>query len=406
VWRILVFNILVIADVGNYFKTVSKYVKNSKIHIINFPKDGAGVYTYDENYELFENYKVVDQVKKINQIKENFDLAVVMGAGERIAYLADLNYVSYYVGRDIDAPRFIKNSRESWYKEPLHRLNFFEREFYKKTFDFAIVHIAPTWVFEHLKKFPGNNIKMDLKPIDLTLFSENSKSLPKKKEKFTFFCPQRMGIPKGTDILWKALEYCKSDFEILQVDWRDTGSDEENRTSLKLRENLPSHVKLIPMIKRKEMSSYYQWSDAIIGNLRIGSFEYVELEAVMCQKPVISFTDKKIKIILDGREIESPFIPESNDPKNIAKIIDKFVLSDQFRQDVFKKEYDFVQNISDPKRAGEWWDSLFEKLVKENSSINRKSSKTAVKLRMLNFLISNRLYFRKMKRVIHGVHDR
>ena len=192
-----------------------------------------------------------------------------MGAGERIAYLADLNYVSYYVGRDIDAPRFIKNSRESWYKEPLHRLNFFEREFYKKTFDFAIVHIAPTWVFEHLKKFPGNNIKMDLKPIDLTLFSENSKSLPKKKEKFTFFCPQRMGIPKGTDILWKALEYCKSDFEILQVDWRDTGSDEENRTSLKLRENLPSHVKLIPMIKRKEMSSYYQWSVAIIGNLRI-----------------------------------------------------------------------------------------------------------------------------------------
>ena len=71
-WRILVFNILVIADVGNYFKTVSKYVKNSKIHIINFPKDGAGVYTYDENYELFENYKVADQVKKINRYFSKF----------------------------------------------------------------------------------------------------------------------------------------------------------------------------------------------------------------------------------------------------------------------------------------------------------------------------------------------
>ena len=289
----MVFNILVIVDVGNYFKTVSKYVKNSKIHIINFPKDGAGVYTYDENYELFENYKVSDQVKKINQIKENFDLAVVMGTGERIAYLADLNYVSYYVGRDIDAPRFIKNSRESWYKKPLHRLNFFERRFYKKTFDFAIAHIAPTWVFEHLKKFPGNNIKMDLKPIDLTLFSDNSKSLQKKKEKFTFFCPQRMGIPKGTDILWKALQFCKSDFQILQVDWRDTGTDEENNTSLRLRENLPSKVKLIPMIKRKDIPNYYHSCDAVIGNLRIGSFEYVELEAIMCRKPVISFTDKK-----------------------------------------------------------------------------------------------------------------
>jgi len=393
----LVFNILVIADVGNYFKTVSKYVKNSKIHIINFPKDGAGIYTYDENYELFENYKVSDQVKKINQIKEDFDLAVVMGTGERIAYLADLNYVSYYVGRDIDAPRFIKNSKESWYKEPLHRLNFFERKFYKKTFDFAIAHIAPTWVFEHLKKFPGNNIKMDLKPIDLTLFNDDSELRPKKNEKFTFFCPQRMSISKGTDILWKALRYCKTDFKILQVDWRDLTTDEENRTSLRLRENLPPQVELIPMIKRKDMSSYYGWADAVIGNLVIGSFEYVELEAVMCKKPVISFTDKKIKISVDGKEIESPFIPDTNDPKDIAQIIDKLVVSDQFRQNIFKKEYDFVQNISDPKKAGEWWDSLFEKMIKENPSINRKSSGITVKLRMLSFLISNRLYFGKIK---------
>jgi len=383
--------------VGNYFKTVSKYVKNSKIHIINFPKDGAGIYTYDENYELFENYKVSDQVKKINQIKEDFDLAVVMGTGERIAYLADLNYVSYYVGRDIDAPRFIKNSKESWYKEPLHRLNFFERKFYKKTFDFAIAHIAPTWVFEHLKKFPGNNIKMDLKPIDLTLFNDDSELRPKKNEKFTFFCPQRMSISKGTDILWKALRYCKTDFKILQVDWRDLTTDEENRTSLRLRENLPPQVELIPMIKRKDMSSYYGWADAVIGNLVIGSFEYVELEAVMCKKPVISFTDKKIKISVDGKEIESPFIPDTNDPKDIAQIIDKLVVSDQFRQNIFKKEYDFVQNISDPKKAGEWWDSLFEKMIKENPSINRKSSGITVKLRMLSFLISNRLYFRKIK---------
>ena len=92
---------------------------------------------------------------------------------------------------------------------------------------------------------------MDLKPIDSTLFSENSKPLIKQKEKFTFFCPQRMGIPKGTDILWEALKFCKSDFEILQVDWRDNGTEEENRTSLRLRENLPSQVKLIPRMKMK-----------------------------------------------------------------------------------------------------------------------------------------------------------
>ena len=401
----MVLNILVISDVGNYFKTVSKYVKKSKIHIINFPKDGAGVYTYDENYELFENYKVDEQVKKINEIKNDFDLAVVMGSGERIAYLSDLNYISYYVGRDIDAPRFIKNSKEPWYKEPLHKLNFFERRFYKKTFDFAIAHIAPTWVFEYLKKYQGNNIKMDLKPIDLSLFNDNPQNFEKKKEKFTFFCPQRMGIPKGTDILWKALEFCKSDFQILQVDWRDVGTDEENRKSLKLKENLPSQVKLIPMIKRKEMPNYYKWCDAIIGNLKIGSFEYVELEAVMSKKPVINFTDKKIKIIYDEKEIESPFIPRDNDPEKIAEVIDKFVQSKQFRENIFEKEYEFVQKISDPEKAGKWWDSLFEKLIKEYPSINRKSSKIDVRLRMISFLIANRLYFSKIKKIIFGKRD-
>ena len=32
---------------------------------------------------------------------------------------------------------------------------------------------------------------------------------------------------------------------------------------------------------------------------------------------------------------------------------------------IFKKEYEFVQHISDPIKAGEWWDSLFKKIVEE-----------------------------------------
>ena len=395
----MVLNILVIGDVGNYFQTVSKYVKKSKIHIINFPKDGAGKFTYDENYELFENYKVKDQVKKIDEIKQNYDLALVMGTGERIAYLADLNYISYYVGRDIDAPRFIKNSKEPWFTEPLHKLNFLERRFYKKTFDFAITHVAPIWVFEHLKKYSKKCFKMDRKPIDLTLFKKTPDALPKKKEKFTFFCPQRMGIPKGTDILWKALEHCKTDFKILQVDWRDTGTDEENKTSLQLRENLPPQVELIPMIRRKDIPRYYHWADAVIGNLRIGSFEYVELEAVICKKPVISFTDKSFKIILEDIELQSPFLPENNDPKIIAQVIDNIVSSADFRETLHKKEYEFVKEITDPNKAAEWWDSLFEKLVKKYDSVERKSSIISIKFRMLLFLIANRLYSKKLKRL-------
>ena len=64
-----------------------------------------------------------------------------------------------------------------------------------------------------------------------------------------------------------------------------------------------------------------------------------------------------------------------------------------------------MKNISDPKKAGEWWDLLFEKTVKENSSISKKSSKILLKFRMLNFLIANRLYYKKIKTIIHDRHD-
>ena len=55
----MVIKVLAIGDIGNYLVTISKYVKKSKIHIINFVKDGAGIFTYDENYELFFHYILI-----------------------------------------------------------------------------------------------------------------------------------------------------------------------------------------------------------------------------------------------------------------------------------------------------------------------------------------------------------
>ena len=389
----MVLEILCIGDVGNVIKTISKFSK-SNIHIINWPKADAGHFTYDDEYELFENYKVSDQVKKINSIKNKFDLCIVMGTVERIAYLCDLNYICYYVGRDIDAPRFIKNSSEPWFSEPLHKLNIFERNFYKKTFDSAIAHVAPIWVFDHLKKYTKFGIKMDRKPIDSKIFNDEIKPLEIEKKKFTFFCPQRMGIPKGTDILWEAIKLCKTDFEILQVDWRDIGTKEEQDSSLKIRESRPKQVKLIPMIKRNDMPRYYDWADAVIGNLRIGSYEFVEMEAVFSKKPVINYSDPKIEIILDDKKIDSPFLPKNNDPKTIAALIDKIVESKEFRDKLWEEEFKIVKEITDPYKTAQWWDTLFEKYAKKYT-ITKNTSKINLKFRLWNFLLSNRLYLKK-----------
>ena len=121
---------------------------------------------------------------------------------------------------------------------------------------------------------------------------------------------------------------------------------------------------------------------------------------MICKKPVISFTDKSLKIILEGTELQSPFLPESNDPKIIAEIIDKIVLSKDFRETLYQQEYEFVKEITDPIKTAEWWDSLFEESVRKHSSINKKSSAISVKFRMLLFLIANRLYHKKLEKLI------
>ena len=391
----MVINILAIGDVGNILATLRKFTK-TKIHIINSPKDDAGLFTYDASYELFENYKVQDQVKKINEIKNNFDFCITMGAGERIAYLADLNYISLYVGRDIDAPRFIKNPTEEYFTEPIHTLNFLERRFYRRVFDSAIAHIGGRWLLPDLKKYSKNYIRLDRVIIDPTLFNDTIKPINKKKEKFTFFCPQRLGLGKGTDILWEAIKYCKTDFDIIQVDWRGVSQDQDKKTSLKLRESRPKQVKLIPMIKRNEITKYYAWADAVIGNLRMGYFENIELEAIFCKKPVISYVDKSIQYILENKQLESQFLPTSNEPKEIAKVIDKVVESKEFRDDLLKREREFVLEIANAEKIAQWWDSLFEQMVTKHKSIHRNSSKSALKFNQMLFLIGNRLYAKKI----------
>ncbi|KFM20957.1 D-inositol 3-phosphate glycosyltransferase protein, partial [Marine Group I thaumarchaeote SCGC AAA799-B03] len=122
----------------------------------------------------------------------------------------------------------------------------------------------------------------------------------------------------------------------------------------KLVDEMPPQIKLISPIKRSEIASYYTFADAVIANLFIGTFELVGLESVMCGTPVIQYSDQEKKIIVDGKEIKSPFLPFHNDPKSIAEVIDRVVA---------------------PLR---------------------------VKLRMIGFLITNRLYASKIKKVMSG----
>tara|TARA_B100001540_G_scaffold317546_1_gene351189 strand:+ start:4736 stop:5974 length:1239 start_codon:yes stop_codon:yes gene_type:complete len=395
--------VLAIGDVGNIIRTIQKYTKKSKIHLINYPRDGAAKFTNPDNIESFKTWKVKEHVEKINKIKNDYDVCISM-ATERTAYLADLNYISYYVGGDIEAPRFKKNSRDSAAEsnDILHSRNIFERKFYWNAFKNAVTHVAGVWQFSELQKYTKNGIRNIMLPIDADEFNPNIEPIERKKTKFTFFSPMRMEKFKGTHLLWEALKFCKSDFEILCVEWFGERTNEEREFKKKLLDTKPKQITFLPLIDRSEIPRYYTFADAVIANLFFGSFELVGLESVMCGTPVIQYTDKKKDIILDNFTLQSPFQPFSNEPKAIAEIIDKIVESKEFREKLFLEEQKFVNQVADPIKCAEWWDDLFESVFKKHGTIQRKSSPIRIKFRMISFLFGNRLYLSKIRNRILG----
>ncbi len=395
--------VLAIGDVGNIIRTIQKYTKKSKIHLINYPRDGAAKFTNPDNIESFKTWKVKEHVKKINEIKDDYDVCISM-ATERTAYLADLNYISYYVGGDIEAPRFKKNSKDSAAEsnDILHSRNIFERKFYWNAFKNAVTHVAGVWQFSELQKYTKNGIRNIMLPIDTDEFNPNIEPIERKKTKFTFFSPMRMEKFKGTHLLWEALKFCKSDFEILCVEWFGERTNEEREFKKKLLDTKPKQITFVPLIDRTEIARYYRFADAVIANLFFGSFELVGLESVMCGTPVIQYTDKKKDIILDDFTLQSPFQPFSNDPKAIAEIIDKIVESKEFREELFLEEQKFVNQVADPIKCAEWWDDLFESVFEKYGTIQKKSSPIRIKFRMISFLFGNRLYLSKIRNRVLG----
>ena len=99
---------------------------------------------------------------------------------------------------------------------------------------------------------------------------------------------------------------------------------------------------------------------------------------------------------MENKHLESPLVPTTNEPKQIAEIIDRVVESKNFRDDLLKKEREFVLEIANPEKFAQWWDSFFEQTATKHKSINRNSSKFALKLNLILFLIGNRLYSKKI----------
>lgn len=396
--------VLAIGDLTNNIVTLRKFVKKSQIHLINFPWHGPSeVMDEKENVEFFSSLKISKIIKKINEIKANFDICLTVSpTGALVAYLADLNYIIFFVGDDIKAPPFIKNVKDPYAtNEPLYNFNFLERNFYRKIYQSAISWVViDNELVPYQKKYLNDKIKISGYIMDTNIFNENVIPIEKKKTKFTFFSPQRLDAGKGIDVIWEALRLCKSDFELLQVEWFVKRTPKEEALAKKWLENKPPQVKLIPVMKRDEVARYYAFADAIMGQMSVGGIHgYVEREAALCKKPVLSYSDPNIKYEINGERFSSPFLPHSLDAKELAQIIDRLVEDRTFREKLAYEEYEFVNKLTNPKRISQWWDELFEEMIKQYGLIKKNSSFFKIKFRIMYYLLINRLYLKKFKSI-------
>ena len=393
--------ILAIGDTADNLHMLKKFAKNSEVYLIDFPKKGDTLISMvSGGREYFESLLISKQVKKIREIKDDYDLCVVMTwAAARVAYLSGINYIMYFTGSDMGEPPFAKNSIPifSRTKQTLPNLNWIERNFYRKVFDTAIACVAIMPQFLFLKKYRDDGIRFDSFFVDTTLFNDRITPIKKPKRKFTFLSPQRIGKAKGLDIIWDALKLCKTDFEVLQVEWFIQRTEEEEKDNQILIKNLPEQVKLIPLIKREELGKHIVWADAIIGQVT-GGTGAIERDSAFCKKPVIHYIDPNQSVFIDGEEVVPAFEPKSKDPRVIAELIDKVVTSKEYREKLVQKQYDFVKKLSDPDVAIRDWENLFEKMIKKYPSINRKDSTLILTFERLSaYLAEEFIYKRKFR---------
>ena len=405
----LTLKILAIGDATNNFYMMQKYAKNFEVHLIDFPKKGVEVKAHSSpsgEVELFDSLLISKQVDKIKQIKDEFDLCIAKPwAGARIAYLAGLNYILYFTGSDIITPPFVKNPKHTHGGEVTENFNFFARGFYRKVFDSAIACVSTSdSFFLPLQKYRKDAIRIDRICVDTEFFNENVSKYDLQKKKYTIFAPQRLGLEKGYDVIWDAINLCKSDFDFLQVKWfiesnrgGTTVMDPSklSKITMDLYENAPSQVKFIPVIDHKDLGKYFAAVDVIMGQMT-GDLAGIEREAVFCKKPVLCYSDPNRKTILDGKNIESPFLPKLRNARELADLIDKIVELKEFRDDLAAKEYEYIKNLSTPELVMKDWESVFERVSKKYKTIDRE---TSFYEKIVNYfgLSLERFYIKKFK---------
>jgi glycosyltransferase involved in cell wall biosynthesis len=316
-----------------------------------------------KNPMFFVKGGISSQIEQIKRLAKEFDLFFCFGwPAAAICYLAGVKYVMYFVDAYIDKETRIRK-----------KIPTLKKYFLLSLYDDALYNAAETvGALPHdtaiLRKYRHES-EIIFQLIDADMFNTNVEKLELKKEKFTFFSPQRIEPDKGQLILWKAIKKTKSDFVVLQTDW---GQGEYYEEAIKSK---PSKVQIIPKVKRENMAKYLRSVDALLGQISKTSCGSTEREAALCGTPVFcyapySFSDN------------DPFYKGDKDPERIAEIIDRIVTDDNYRLKLADMQSKWVRDTFDNQKSIAKWECVFER------AIQRSTPKPKLRYKLIIFCIT------------------
>lgn len=336
--------ILVVHDSSSFAFNLQRY----------FPGDVSAIYfsqhvviSQVNNPKLFVTGKgLYSQIKQIKQLSKEYDVFLCFGwIAASICYLAEVNYVMYFVDAYIDPQNRIRKELPSFKKNLLDSL-------YKDTLDNASIAVAAISHDAKILQKYRSDVRIIFPLVDNKMFNPNVNKKELKYGKFIFLSPQRIDPDKGHHILWEAVRLTKSDFLILQTDW---GSGDYYNETLRTK---PSKIEIIPKIKRQDMPSYLASMDALLGQISMTSCGSTEREAALCSKPVFCYSP-------EGFSENDPFYKGSNKPKDIAEYIDRIVLDKEFREQLALTQNEWVKKIFDNTKIIQQWSEIFEESIKK-----------------------------------------
>jgi|GEM_PF-2772075 len=338
--------ILIVNDFANVAFTLQKYL-DAQVDIIYLHKHST--FSIARNPLFFVKGKGLHaQVNQIKQLSGDYDVFLCFGwIAASICYLAEVNYIMYFVDSYID-PKNRVRGKISFVKKTLLM------SLYKDTLENASTVIAGIHHDTKILQKYRDDAKIIFPPVDKEIFNPDVSRRELKNDKFTFLSPQRIEFDKGHHILWKAIELTKSDFTVLQTDW---GSGEYYERMLRIK---PSKIQMIPKIDRHDMPSYLVSTDALLGQISMTACGSSEREAALCNKPVFCYSP-------ENYSDNDPFYKESNDPKDIATYIDKIVLDKEFREKLATIQNAWVKKTFDTNIIIQQWKKVFTDTIKTKS---------------------------------------